>query len=249
MSEQYISQLDVTTPPGTAFVSNADEVMRTIKTAVKQSFPNVGGAVTLTHTQVNALPGDITAAQTALKNILDPHGYTTLAGAAAATVVPKGGIIMWAPSMGAIPQGWRLCDGGTYNGVVTPDLRDRFVKCETTGFSGTRAVAESLATGGAHDHAGATGSTTLTISQIPAHSHNIAVREDPGPGNQPGNSDSIVDGIGSDNTSTLYPGVVTTQTVGGGQGHTHTIGSAGSHTHTGILPVHYILAFICYVGA
>ncbi len=258
MAENYIAQLDTATPPGSAFISTADETFRTIKTAVKSSFPSVNGAVTLTHTQINALPTDITSAQTALKNTLDPHGYTSIAGAAAATVVPKGGIIMWAPSVGSIPSGWRLCDGGTYNGVVTPDLRSRFVMCEPTGFSGTRAVAESITiAGGGHTHTVTVDGTGLTVSNLPDHQHALAVRESPAADNQPSNSTGIIDRIGNDGTSTLHPGEVLTNVDGGsgsstGSPHTHTATTGStthSHTATGILPAHYILAFICYVGA
>jgi hypothetical protein len=258
MAEAFIAQLDTATPPGSAFVSNADEVMRTIKSAVKSSFPSVNGAVTLTHTQINALPGDITAAQTALKNTLDPQGYTSISGAAAATVVPKGGIIMWAPSVGSIPSGWRLCDGGTYNGVVTPDLRSRFVMCEPTGFSGTRAVAESatIATGGSHSHTGTTGDHALTTAQMPAHDHRLRGSTN---GNVATLNEAAAEAIAGTKGSTLgldfYSvsgnGSNLMEDTGGGAAHSHTIASDSGHTHTisGVLPAHFILAFICYVGA
>lgn len=258
MAEDYLGLLDVTTPPGSAFLSNADDVMRAIKRSAKQSFPNVTGAVTLTHSEINALPGTITNAQSALKSAVDPHGYTTIGGAALATVVPKGGIIMWAPSMGTIPTGWRLCDGGTYNGVVTPDLRSKFIFGEPTGFSGTRDVGESvtLAATGAHTHSGNTGSTTLTIAQMPAHDHRIegstngavaTINEATAQGF--GGIKSAGSGLGWYSVS--GDGSDLMEDTGGGGGHTHTISSDGGHTHTAtnILPRHYILAFICYVGA
>ena len=40
---------------------------------------------------------------------------------------PFGGIIMWYGLSSTIPLGWKLCDGQTWNGFKTPDLRDRFV--------------------------------------------------------------------------------------------------------------------------
>jgi len=40
---------------------------------------------------------------------------------------PIGGIIMWSGSINEIPDGWALCDGKTYNGKQTPDLRGRFI--------------------------------------------------------------------------------------------------------------------------
>ena len=60
---------------------------------------------------------------------------------------------MWSGAANAIPTGYVLCDGG--NG--TPDLRDRFV----VGAGNSYAV---NATGGA-------ASVTLTIAEMPAHTH------------------------------------------------------------------------------
>lgn len=74
--------------------------------------------------------------------------------AASANAVPAGLIIMWSGAIGAIPDGWSLCDGT--NG--TPDLRDRFI---VGAGSGTYPVA---ATGGAN-------TVTLTQAQTPAHTH------------------------------------------------------------------------------
>lgn len=37
--------------------------------------------------------------------------------------VPRGGIIAWSGAVSDIPNGWRLCDGGS----GTPDLRGRFI--------------------------------------------------------------------------------------------------------------------------
>jgi len=68
-------------------------------------------------------------------------------------LIPPGSIVMWSGSLATIPSGWALCDGA--NG--TPDLRDRFV----VGAGGTYSVAS---TGGQN-------SVTLTVDQMPAHSH------------------------------------------------------------------------------
>ena len=66
-----------------------------------------------------------------------------------------GMIMMWSGSIVNIPIGWDLCDG--QNG--TPDLRDRFI----VGAGNTHAVG---ATGGAN-------SVTLTVAQMPAHTHTV----------------------------------------------------------------------------
>ena len=52
---------------------------------------------------------------------------TTLVGNG---VVPIGGIIMWSGTIASLATdapNFKLCDGGTYSGKVTPDLRNRFV--------------------------------------------------------------------------------------------------------------------------
>lgn len=67
--------------------------------------------------------------------------------------IVKGIIVMWWGQVAQIPTGWALCNG--QNG--TPDLRDRFI----VGAGNSYAVAS---TGGA-------ATVTLTIAQMPAHSH------------------------------------------------------------------------------
>jgi hypothetical protein len=58
-----------------------------------------------------------------------------------------------------LPLNWFLCDGGTYNGFIVPDLRDKFIVC-TGPINSTIGL-----TGGA-------ASTTLTLNMIPDHTHN-----------------------------------------------------------------------------
>ena len=67
--------------------------------------------------------------------------------------VPVGGIIMWSGATNAIPSGWALCDG--QNG--TPNLQDRFI----VGAGSSYNVNDT----------GGEASVTLTLNQIPAHSH------------------------------------------------------------------------------
>lgn len=67
--------------------------------------------------------------------------------------IPSGVIVMWSGSIADIPTSWALCNGS--NG--TPDLRDRFI----VGAGSSYAVA---ATGGEATH-------TLTIAEMPAHTH------------------------------------------------------------------------------
>ena len=67
--------------------------------------------------------------------------------------VPSGCILLWYGSIATIPDGWVLCDGN--NG--TPDLRDRFIVG-----AGNEYAINNI--GGENEH-------TLTISEMPSHSH------------------------------------------------------------------------------
>jgi microcystin-dependent protein len=41
--------------------------------------------------------------------------------------IPLGGIIMWSGSFSTIPTNYRMCDGRSWNGRTTPDLRGKFI--------------------------------------------------------------------------------------------------------------------------
>lgn len=69
---------------------------------------------------------------------------------------PPGLICMWSGAINTIPPGWVLCDGG--NG--TPDLRNRFI------LSVQSSGENPGVTGGTHNQ-------TLTVSNLPAHTHPI----------------------------------------------------------------------------
>lgn len=91
-----------------------------------------------------------------------------------AATIPIGGIIMWSGSITAIPDKWALCNGA--NG--TPDLRNKFV----LGAGNSYAVGNI---GGEATH-------TLSVSEMPSHSHdmlNLCLRQRP---NGPGDSDITV---------------------------------------------------------
>ena len=89
-----------------------------------------------------------------------------------AAAMPIGAIMIWSGTDANVPTNWHICDGGTYGGYATPDLRDRFV----VGAGSTYAV---NATGGPATWNGTitpTGTVTvgnhaLTTSEIPSHTH------------------------------------------------------------------------------
>ena len=70
---------------------------------------------------------------------------------------------MWSGTVSSIPSGWQLCDGT--NG--TPDLRDKFVvgaRQDAGGVAMTNVSGSLTQSGGEAYH-------TLTINEIPPHSH------------------------------------------------------------------------------
>lgn len=140
--------------------------------------------------------------------------------------IPAGGIIAW--SGASIPSGWALCDGT--NG--TPDLRNKFVMGGTTvldtgNTGGTNAVDYAL-TATVENH-------TLTINQIPSHTHRIK-----------GTASQNVTTTTTGSTDLWRTAALTErgdiEETGGGQPHNH--GITISNVDHDNRPAFYTLAFI-----
>ncbi|MFC3214628.1 hypothetical protein [Novosphingobium panipatense] len=248
----FINGLNPANPSGSDRLHQGDDHIRMIKQALKSTFPNLTGPITLNQDQING----------------------------AANQVPTGLISMWFGAASTIPTGWALCDGSEHNRVdgtgtiKTPkmtnilpigagslvDLGEATGSVDyqvTTGAAGkhTHTVA-----GGAHTHEGQVGSHALTIDQIPAHKHGNGVVDKNdnlfnhgGLAANPTKGDSI-DGNSSGGTREGY-----TTTEGKGQahshslsisesGHSHTVSEGGEHTHSvalrilpPVLGVHFIM--------
>ncbi len=84
-----------------------------------------------------------------------------------AAIFVRGMIILWSGDSFNVPQGFALCNGS--NG--TPNLTDRFVVGSGSEYNtGDRGGTDT----NSHNHSATVGSTTLTLSQIPSHSHNAS---------------------------------------------------------------------------
>lgn len=167
-------------------------------------------------------------------------------------VVPIGTVIMWGGATGIYPAGWELCDGSTYTrsdgagDIVSPDLRDRFVVAAGTARTekstgGVDSHSHTTATSGGHNHGGSTGATTLTINEMPAHTHTFT--RNVYPNNSTGGAPhGWTDGTASGSQ------VTTTDSTGGGAAHSHTISTDGDHSHSvnsgSNVPAYYALAFL-----
>lgn len=200
----YIDDLVISNPSGTDDRSQGDDHIRLLKIVLKNTFPNITGPITLTQDQINALQGFL---------------------------VPVGMISMWSGAIASLPSGWKLCNGvGTIsNGDPVPNLVDRFIVGSATNSGGNYNIGQ---TGGSKDvsYSGSTAAHTLTVDQIPSHTHTTGERA------YGFNSNSAVDYIMKGSGTSQV-----TAATGGGQGHTHDLTISVTN---GNLPPYYALAFI-----
>lgn len=84
--------------------------------------------------------------------------------------IPRGGIIMWHGSSNNIPVGWGICNGTTQNGLVTPDLRERFI----IGLGGPKTGGDTLPKGNddySYQQTGGLREVAISLNQMPKHTH------------------------------------------------------------------------------
>lgn len=91
-SATYISDLVATNPEATDAKSYGDDHLRLLKSTVKATFPNVSGAVTPTHTELNYVDGVTSAIQTQLdaKQASDAD-LTAIAGLSSSGLIARTG--------------------------------------------------------------------------------------------------------------------------------------------------------------
>jgi hypothetical protein len=218
---EYISELLEESPFNSDPRAEGAGQIRASKRAVKNSFPNVAGEVEADHVRMN--------------EVFSYH-------------IGIGMIMMWSPTGGDIPTGWKVCDGTTYTipgfGVpyVTPDLSNKFIKGSGaqapggTGGDNTLGDLEDILTLAPH---------RLTENELPAHKHDSSWGEKVGSGTPPFGNTGRSPSHGSGDTDGDNVGWWTS-TVGGNQPHTHGLtSSAGTIDNQ---PEYYVLTYIVYVG-
>ena len=88
-STTYINGLVATNPTGTDPRNQGDDHIRMVKSAVQVTFPNITGAVTPTHTELNYVDG-VTSALQAQLDAKAPLASPTLTGTPAAPTASAG---------------------------------------------------------------------------------------------------------------------------------------------------------------
>jgi len=189
----------------------------------------------------------------AVTNAKLADGAVTNAKLAAAVKRMQGEIIMWSgalnghypvdPVTGLPNIAWHICNGDTENGVVTPNLADKFVIAQSatytkgdTGGSATKDLAHTHGVGG------------IAVAAHSSHTHPVNIESAFA---AIGQWLEVEAGAGADTVSAGHKHNVIGNTGSGGA-TAHTISgstaSAGSATQD-IMPPYYCLIFLCYVGA
>ena len=123
-------------------------------------------------------------------------------------------------------ENWIICDGGSDGkGGTVPDLRGRMIL-------GASDEHTAGSTGGSETHthsvSGTVGSTTLSVAQMPSHSHSF----------DKGTYGNIAEAKGSANSGKQW-----TDATGSSQAHTHSLSGAESGSASN-LPPYYALSYI-----
>lgn len=214
-SASFLSQLDPANPAGSDPVSDADNHLRLIKQALKNTFPNLEGPVS--------------------GKAADFLGMVPRFG-----IVLWYGSPEELPSGWAICNGQTVTKTDGNGTVVTPDLRDKFAigagltytKGQAVGSSSTRVTTNTAGdhthngytdAQGLHSHGGGTLGAAIGVEHIPPHNHGYGSVSLTSSGNALGlyfPSNVAVSAVQS-----------VTENTGGGQPHAHGISSDGFHSH------------------
>lgn len=218
----YISDIDVSDPPGTEDINLGDNAIRSLARALKNAFPASSGN--------DAYTGQL----------------SDLNSLVSGEMLPKDTIVMWAGDQVTLPNGptgWTICDGRARpGGGNSPDLRGKFVAGAQADDGTEPFYAVVGATGGNNevDIRNTNGTLitfqteghVLTADQIGAHDHAMFTTEVTNGDTALGGQDLVVyfgDNVGSNRAYKMQPGVASSATLGrtGSAG----TGSAGSHSH------------------
>lgn len=227
----YIDSLNTSNPGATDSVAQGDDHIRLLKSTIKNSFPNITGAMTATHTELNLLDG--CTANTTELNYVDVSTLGTVEASKAVTADANKDItgIRNITATGALSVGSGTIGGNTIatlaniypvgsiyiNASVATNPGTLLGFGTWVAFGAGRVMVGIDAgqtefdtaeeTGGAKTH-------TLTISEIPAHTHNQGSHDSSAGDGGAYNTEFI-----RDHSDTANGPNVTSSSTGGGSAH------------------------------
>ena len=227
----YIDSLNTSNPGATDSVAQGDDHLRLIKSTIKNSFPNITGAMTATHTELNLLDG--CTANTTELNYVDVATLGTAEASKALTVDASLDVtgIRNITATGALSVASGTVGGNTIatlnmlypvgsiyinaSVATNPGTLLGFGTWVAFGTGRTMVGIDAAQTefdtaeetGGAKTH-------TLTVSEIPAHTHNLGSKDSTAGDGGAYNEEFIEDPADTSNGPN-----VTSSSTGGGSAH------------------------------
>ncbi len=223
----YIDSLNTSNPGATDSVAQGDDHIRLVKSTIKNSFPNITGAMTATHTELNLLDG--CTANTTELNYVDIATLGTAEASKALTLDSNkdftgvrnatftGTVTVDSNTVTTIQAVYPV--GSIYINAAVSTNPGTLLGFGTWVAFGTGRTMVGLdaaqtefdtleETGGAKTH-------TLTTSEIPAHTHTTDSNNSGGNNNLHHSNNSFV-AVGDGTSSTA---TVTSNATGGGSAH------------------------------
>ena len=224
----YIDSLNTSNPGATDSVAQGDDHLRLIKSTIKNTFPNITGAMSATHTELNLLDG--CTANTTELNYVDIATLGTAEASKALTVDASKDVtgIRNITATGALSVGSGTIGGNTIatlnmlypvgsiymNASVSTNPATLLGFGTWVAFGAGRVPVGIDASQTEFDTAEETGGAkthTLTISEMPSHTHNRPKGWKPAPND---NDVDITGGNGVNIADNML-----TDATGGGQAH------------------------------
>ena len=221
----YIDSLNTSNPGATDSVAQGDDHIRLLKSTIKSTFPNITGAMTATHTELNLLDG--CTANTTELNYVDVATLGTVEASKAVTADANKDIT-GARNLtitGTLSAGSGLISlsdvypvGSIYiNASVSTNPGTLLGFGTWVAFGAGRVPVGIDASQTEFDTAEETGGSkthTLTVSEIPAHTHNLGSKD-----STAGDGGAFNEEFIEDPADTTNGPNVTSSSTGGGSAH------------------------------
>lgn len=240
-SATYIDDLNSSYPATNDEKQEGDDHIRLIKAVLLATFPNIAGAVSPTHTELNYVDGVTSSIQDQIDALVG--GMSSIDSGTVMLFVQTAAPTGWTKSTTHNDKTLRIVSGTASNGGSV---------AFSTLFGRTATDAHTLTTTQipAHTHTGPshTHTVTGTAASDGVHSHSLAWGAALGYSAGGGGSAALATGS-TVNTTSIANSAAHTHSVTGtaaaaGTGNTGSAGSSGSHTHNVDMRVQYVDAIL-----